>query len=248
MADAPHPHRTIRRARRWLLGVGVALVLIASVLVVVSLGLTRLSPTWWRTVHAHDPATAAAAETIENEVVNKVYAVRVEPADAWAVALRAPDANAWLNTRFEQWLANADAEFAWPEEISDLQVEFDDGLIQVGVLVRGAERTQVLSASLRPEFRSDGSLWVRVESMMVGRLPIPAGWIVDRAGEHPPDLLPTHLFEQPEVTHILAALAGDGPLVADPVLDLGDGRRVRLLGLTAERGRLRITCRTEFEE
>ena len=248
MAEAPHPLRTIRRARRWLLGLGVALVLLASVLVVVSIGLTRLSPTWWRTVHADDPATAEAAETIENEVVNLVYAVRGEPADVWAVALRAPDANAWLNTRFEQWLANADAEFAWPEEISDLQVEFDDGLIQVGVLVRGAERTQVLSASLRPEFRGDGSLWVRVESMMVGRLPIPAGWIVDRAGENPPDMLPTHLFEQPEVTDILAALAGDRPLVGDPVLDLGDGRRVRLLGLTAERGRLLITCRTEFEE
>jgi hypothetical protein len=226
----------------------VVSVLVASVLVVLSISLTRLSPLWWRTIQASDPATIVAAETIENDVVNVVYAVRGEQADVWAVAFRAPAANAWLNTRFAQWLANADAEFEWPEEISDLQVEFDDGLIHIGVLLRADERSQVLSVSLRPEIRADGSLWVRVESAFVGRLPIPAGWIVDRAGEHWPEVLPTRLHELPETAHLLAALAGDGPLHSDPVLDLGDGRRVRLLGLAPERGQLRITCRTEFEE
>ena len=254
MADPRDPHdpqsrrARLRRLRVWLLGVGVTLVLVASVVVVVSIGLARMAPTWWRTIRPNDQATIDAAESIENDVVNTAYRLRTESEEPWAVALRAPDANAWLNTRLGQWLANADAEFEWPDELRDLQVEFDEGLVHIGLLVREGERSQVLSASLRPEIREDGSLWVRVESMALGRLPIPAGWVVGRADEHWPEALPARLLEQPMTQRVLSALTGDEPLQADPVLDLGDGRRVRLLDIDPVQGQLRVTCRTEFEE
>ena len=237
-----------RTVRRWIIGVGVAIVLTASLLVLLSIGMVRMAPTWWRTTHPDDPVTIRAAEDIENDVVNVIYEVREAPAETWTVVLRAPDANAWLNTRLTQWLLNADAEFVWPEEIGDLQVEFDEGLIHLGVRVDRDEKSQILSATLRPSFDDDGSLWVRAESAFVGRLPIPANWVVGRADTHWPDILPTRLLEDPLTRHLLEALAGKTPLAANPVFDLGDGRWVQLLGLVPEQGKLRITCRTAFEE
>lgn len=246
MLAAATPQPNLRRLRRWLLGVGIALVLLATLLIVVSLGMARMAPEWWRTIHPGDPATIEAAEAIENDLANVVYAARPQESDVWAVSLRAQDANAWLNTRFARWLANADAEFEWPDEVRDLQAEFDDGLIQLGVRVVKGDSSQVLSAALRPRFDEHGALWVSVESMYVGRLPIPSGWVVHRAAEFWPEVLPTRLLEDPDTGNILDALAGRVPLDPDPALDLGDGRRVRLLDLQPEQGRLRITCRTEF--
>lgn len=244
----PVPNRRplLRRARPWVLGAGVTLVLFASVAVLASISLARMAPGWWRTIRADDPGTIAKAEAIENDLANVLYEVRNEDASVWAVSLRAPDANAWLNTRFAQWLANADPEFRWPEEFQDPQAEFDDGLIHLGVRVVREGESQVLSASLRPTIDQHGALWVRVDSLHVGRLPVPEGWVVGRAGGMLSRVLPGRLLDDPAVAHILEALAGRLPLDDDPAFDLGDGRRVRLLGLQPERGKLRVTCRTEF--
>lgn len=248
MPPAPRPTRTIRRARRWLVLLGVGLVLAASVLAVVAVGLARMAPPWWRTVRPDDPAAAEAAESVENDIVNAAYRVRPELGEAWAVALRARDANAWLNTRLEQWLVNADPEFVWPDELHDLQVEFDAGRVHIGVSVRDGERSQFFSATLRPEIREDGSLWAPVESMFLGRLPIPTTWVVERAGEHWPAALPSRVFDAPAAPTLLAVLSGEAPLRRDPSIDLGDGRWVRLVGIAPEEGLLRVTCRTEYEE
>ena len=146
----------------------VALVLCATVLVLVVTSLTRSAPSWWRSVR-------------ENGLVNVMYEVRPDAAEPWSVGLRAADANAWLNTRLGQWLRNRDERFVWPAQVRNVQVEFDRGLVQVGVEYVSDERPQVISATLRPEFHEDGSLWVRAESVSIGRLPLPADWILGQA-------------------------------------------------------------------
>ncbi|HZW11252.1 MAG TPA: hypothetical protein VFF69_15220 [Phycisphaerales bacterium] len=238
----------LRRIRKWAVSVGLGIVLGACVAAAVAASLVSQAPSWWRTTNPTDPATIRAGEEVENGVVNVIYEVRETPAAPWTVTLHAADANAWLNTRLGQWLANSDAEFEWPREVENLQVQFDDGLIQVGVQFNGGEREQILSATLRPEFRDDGSLWVAARSISVGRLPIPAGWIVERAGSIAEGVVPARVLEDPETARVLRALAGECPLDPDPVLELGDGRRVRVLRIAAERGRLLVQCRTEFEE
>jgi len=243
----PKPRPSLRRLRKWVLSLGLGLALLACLLAAVGFTLVRQAPVWWRTTDPSDPATIRAGEEVENGVVNVMYEVRESAAAPWTVTLHAADANAWLNTRLSQWLANSDAEFEWPREIENVQVEFDDGLIQVGAQLNGRERVQILSATLRPEFRDDGALWVAAESVWVGRLPIPAGWIAERAGAIVGDVVPARLLENPDAAHLLSALAGERPLDDDPVIDLGDGRRVRLLDLAARRGRLIVQCRTEFE-
>ena len=226
----------------------IGLVLCATLLVLLATGLTRMSPGWWRSVRADDPRTVALAEAIENDLVNEMYQVRHEKATQWSVGLRAADANAWLNTRLSQWIVNRDDSFTWPEQVSNVQVEFDRGLVHVGLEFVRDERPQVLSATLRPEFHDDGSLWVRAESVTIGRLPLPADWFLEQAQSSSADLLPARVMQHPETQRLFAALAGTGPLASDPLVHLGDGRRVRVLALHASGSTLHLTLQTEYED
>ena len=248
MAARTRPSRTLRRLHRWVVVVAVVLVLCATLLVLLATSLTRMSPGWWRSVRADDPRTAELAEAIENDLVNVMYKVRNEAEEPWSIGLRAADANAWLNTRLGQWLTNRDDNFVWPTQVQNVQVEFDRGLIYIGVELVRDERSQVLSATLRPEFHDDGSLWVRAESVMVGRLPLPADWILKQAESNWPDLLPTSALESPATRRLLDALAGIGPLATDPIVELGDGRRVRVLAMRSADSTLHLTLQTEFED
>ena len=231
-----------------MVGVTIALVLCATVLVLVVTSLARTAPSWWRSVRATDPATVARAEAIENGLVNVMYEVRADASEPWSVGLRAADANAWLNTRLGQWLLNRDERFVWPEQVRNVQVEFDRGLVQVGVEYVRDERPQVITATLRPEFHTDGSLWVRAESVSIGRLPLPADWILGQAESALPDLFASGNIDDPEVRRLLDALAGTGPLATDPRVSLGDGRRVRILALRSSGSTLHLTMQTEFED
>jgi hypothetical protein len=48
----------------------------------------------------------------------------------------------------------------------------------------------------------------------------------------------------PQTREILAAFAGRVAVMRTPVIKIGDGRRVRLLGLEPKEGALYITCQT----
>lgn len=242
----PHPPRPLRRLRNWLLSLGLVVALAACGFLGIAALLVRQAPAWWRTTDPDDPATIRAGEEVENGVVNVMYQLRDDPARPWMVTLHAADANAWLNTRLTQWLVNADPEFEWPSDIENVQVQFDEGLIQIGVRVGGVQRPQIVSATLRPEVRNDGSLWVAAQSVSVGRLPIPAAWVVDRAPAAAARVVPQRALEDPETLRLLRALAGENALESNPVVDLGDGRRVRLLRLSSKQGRLLVQCRTEY--
>jgi hypothetical protein len=108
--------------------------------------------------------------------------------------------------------------------------------------------TRVLAASVRPEFRADGALWLPGSSVSVGRLSMPASWVVsDRARASGPAagaVVPDELARLPKAKDLMDALAGRRPAMRSPVLRIGDGRRVRLLGLRAEDGALYVTCQT----
>ena len=248
MTARPRPGTRLRRIHRWVVGLTIGLVLCATVLVLLATSLARTSPRWWRSVRAADPRTVALAESIENDLVNEVYEVRTDAAGPWSVGLRAADANAWLNTRLSQWLLNRDERFVWPEQVRNVQVEFDRGLVQVGVEIVRDGRPQVLTATLRPEFHDDGSLWVRAESVSIGRLPLPAEWIIGQAESNWPDLFSTATTDGPEIRRLLDALTGAGPVATDPRVNLGDGRHVRVIALRASGSTLHLTMQTEFED
>ena len=171
-------------------------------------------------------------------------------------------ANAWLNVRLERWLADQTEQgvidFRWPEAVKQVQVSFEDGRIHVGAKVNrpGADpgdrpRPQTVGASLRPEFGQDGSLWLTAERIEIGRLPVPAGWVLgsaSSAGEKQMGEVSDELAQLPETQKVIEAFKGERPVISKPVIKLADGRRVRLLSIEPKDGKLVITAQTEVRE
>lgn len=238
-----------KRLRRWLLALGLALTLIAGGLGLIGWMMARQTPSWWRSLDPADPQVQVLGETIENALVSELHRAdrpgtrddRAWRSETWGFYVAAADANAWLSTRLAAWLENRLEGFDFPDEITEVQAEFNDGFVRLGArLSRGGSRT-VISASLRPEIRDDGSLWLAVDGVHVGRLPVPMGWVMGESRVR------SFAGDDADLEALLRAFAGRTPLMREPIVELGDGRRVRLLTLDARRGRLEVTCRTEFE-
>jgi len=248
-----------RRLRLWIISVGLCLVVLASLGSVVAWALASLTPQWWRTVH-HDEDARQIARTVENAVVTEMNLVRpTDPAykpspddpawtsARWGVVLDAGDANAWLNNRFPQWLANQSDGFGWPEELPEVQVDFDDGQIRLGVRVEANGKSRFFWATLVPDFDADGSLWMRARWVHLGRLPVPASWVLGSARNHVDRYIPTEILGLPETHLLIDAISGMNPAAESPAVRIPDGRRVLLLSIDPYRGRLRLTCRTELD-
>lgn len=217
----------------------LALIGVGTVAVIGAATLAAKAPTWWRSVDPADAATIELAEQVERGVVNTVH--RGRPAgEVWTVSVTASQANAWLNVKLPRWMANRDS--PWPVRLRELQVNFTDtGKAAFGARIRGADGDRVIAATIEPVIMTDGSLWILTATPHAGRLDLPRGWTVAQLREW----LPAEVYERVPAERILTALAGDGPLFDEAVLKLEDGRRVRLLGITPEAGRLLLTCVTE---
>lgn len=245
--------RAKRRTRRRLAIVGSILVVIAVVITVRMLvSLSSGVPMWWRTVRRDDPGTIENARRVEDGVWNHLYSVRTgELTDGgveWTVALKAADANAWLNARFPKWIANQWDNQTWPEELREVQVDFDESGIRVGIEIQGKYERRILWATVHPSIAEDGSLWMPASWVHVGRLGIPASFVLtadSAAGGPTSSYIPEKLRELPEAQGMMSAFAGSIPMVEDAVVSLGDGRQVRLVSLKTRGGWLEITCRTE---
>ncbi|MEZ6242510.1 MAG: hypothetical protein R3B57_05645 [Phycisphaerales bacterium] len=259
--EKPAPDRVARRRRlvtifAWTC-VAIALLLAGSWIIVGSM--TRAAPAWWRRIDPDDIKTVQRANDLEGAISHHISMVRpgsteqpdggppgVWRTEPWTVAMRAEDANAWLNVRLPVWMARENERFEWPEEMSDLQVHFDAPLIRIGAKVYADGREHYLSATLTPELREDGSLWVKADWVHVGRLPIPASWVLGEAEARAEDLIPEELRDVPQARTFFRIVAGEEPMAERPVVRLPDNRRVRLVALKAEKGWVAITCRTEY--
>ncbi|MEN0019352.1 MAG: hypothetical protein AAF747_00550 [Planctomycetota bacterium] len=245
----------MRRLRRWAIASAVLLLAGTSVAVVFTRALVRSAPPWWRSVDAQDPRVADLAVRLENAVVTHLTSARPtasglaadEPwrSEDWSVAIGAPEVNAWLNARLPSWLASNTDFDQWPDELDDVQVEFRDGLVRVGVLVRAGAAQQVLSADLRPSVRPDGSVWLPAEWIHIGRLPVPASWVLGDAEEDGREYIPEPLLASGDAGDMFEVFEGLAAAGTEPIVSLGDGRQVRLLDVEPRDGRLVLTLRTE---
>ena len=237
------------------IGLGLAIAVTLGWLLIASL--LRAAPPWWRQVRVSEAQTQQIAQEVENSVVTLLHLSREGAASSsgsdgrsegglwrsepWGVSIPASDANAWINARLPRWLETSGSDLRLPPEFRDAQVEFDDGRVWIGVAYRGSEAegtSRVLSAGFVPSFDASGMLGLRLERVSIGRLPISRGMlheVVERldAGS------------DPEVLGAVRALLAGERVGVSPVLDLEDGRRVRITGLRARGGRLEVTCVTE---
>ncbi len=257
------PLRPIRRRRQIAIAIGVVTVCVVSVSAMIVMALMEEQPAWWRSVDQRDTDTQEEGAFVENYVISVASRSRELTGGAsepWAVSVVPEQANAWLNTRLPDWVENQQRGVELFGHIRELQVEFRDDVIIAGVRLhhRGTER--VFSASLRPEVREDQSLWMIAEHVHIGRLTVPASWVLPRllnddttvktvARDEAGDEQTRLLREIPEVRGLAEALLGQRPMAEEPLLQLPDGRQVRLEALSAyekdgER-RLSVRCRTE---
>ncbi|MEM9166734.1 MAG: hypothetical protein AAGB48_06885, partial [Planctomycetota bacterium] len=186
----------------------------------------------------------------------------------WPVKLSDEGANAWLHDRLPGWLPRLTAGsfeavvdedgavvgerpvggMAWPESVREVRVLFEDGRCRIGAMVESDGGSRVYTATLAPEVRGDGSLWVRATGVSVGRLGLPAWLVLGDDGGWLRGSMPPELLETAEAQAVFEKLAGQAPLFEDAVIRLGDGRRVRLLSLAVGRDSLVASFRTSWDD
>jgi hypothetical protein len=261
-----------RRRRRVAVLVGVVggALALAGGGTLLALALAQAAPGWWRAIDPASPAVKEAAQRVENGAATQLTKIRkaetlpsapglaAGTSEPWTIKLTSADANAWLAARLRPWLeSQEEVKFIWPRELERIEVEFDGGRIYVGALVNRAatekkiagaaagDRRQYLSAALRPELRSDGALWMPATTASVGRLLLPPSWMIPKAKSSRKEIvLPGDFAQVPGINDILRALAGDRPAMQQAIIKIGDGRRVKILGLEPRDGALYITCQT----
>ncbi len=238
----------INGVRRWLVVGGFSLIVLLTLGGVVAFSLSEQAPAWWRTVHTQDPRTQQTAIAIENGLWNALYQRREPGQERWHVWVSAQDANAWLNTTMRDWVASQWELVGWPNELEEVQVEFMDGLIAIGLRVRMPDGVRYVSAVVEPIIDPDGALWLPARTVSVGRLTLPAGVLLDYLRRNQEEYVPPALLTLPETEAIFLALEGKAPLVENASQSLGDGRRVRLIAMRPVGARLELWCMTSVDE
>lgn len=266
--------RVLTRKEKIVRGVGIAMLAcgtLAGVVVISAFFMSKMTPGWFVPQNPKDPLVMAAARRIENNVATVLTKVRQpgalaanQPAslgpDRWAISLSAQDANAWLSARLPMWMeSECDPPLAWPREVGAVQVAFEGGRIHVGASLRAGDGpARVLTASIEPVFDERGSLWTPARSIGIGRVAVPAGLIMQAgvgsgggsggggngSSGASTSGVPGELADLPQTRGVLGALAGKVPALRSPVLKIGDGRRVKLVGMDARNGKLIITLET----
>lgn len=221
---------------------GARVLVAAIVLCVVGWGLAMVAwsraaraPDWWPGLDPTDPAVVAEAEKLERAFANQVSLPREGDGD-WRVKVGADSANAWLAVRLRVWVEGEGV--AWPDGVEQVRAGFRGDRVALGMRVTGGG---VVWAEFTPEVRRDGSVWLEAHGAWVGTQRVPWSWALDGMERE----LAIHA---PEAAGTLASvLAGETPLMVEPVVRLPDGRRVRVLELRSVEGGVGVAMRTEWE-
>lgn len=238
--------RRVRRHHAIVAG-GLGAVVAASACLLLGARLLETAPSWWAPPSPDDPDVLESARGVENALATTVHRIReLRPRGTghasapWTVRITTEQACAWLATRLPQWLTNRVRDFAWPDNLGPVQVFFLEDEIVFGVETGG----RVVSVHVRPRLDEHGRLLAPASHAAVGRFPLPARWLLSWADPDGRILTPS-LAREPRVISVVRALAGEQPLLDEPVVTLDDGRQVRLLALDVAPGVLDLTCQTE---
>lgn len=249
---APQSLQAYLRTKRGLIaGAAVVLIGAASVAVALGLALARSAPSWWIDVDAEDPRNIELAELVQNGALSHLFEDRqslVGGSVEWPVKMTDEAANAWMNIKLPEWFAKISDGMTWPDSVTQLQMVFDNGTVRIGARVRTDIGTRIYSCAIVPELRDDGSLWMRARTVSMGRLTLPAAWVLSGADTHAAEYIPEQLRGTAEAEALFEKLTGQLPLFDVAEVSLGDGRRVRLLGLRVRDGSVIAHCVTRNPE
>ena len=240
--------RYLRRKRALIASAAVVLIGAISVALAIGLALARSAPSWWIDVDASDPRNIELAELVQNGALSHLFEDRqslVGGSVEWPVKMTDEAANAWMNIKLPEWFSKISDGMTWPDSVTQLQLVFDNGTIRIGARVRTEIGTRIYSCAIVPELHEDGSLWMKAHTVSMGRLTLPAGWILGGADSHAEKYIPEQLRGTAEAEALFDKLTGKLPLFDVAEVSLGDGRRVRLLGLRVRDGSVIAHCVTK---
>lgn len=256
----PTPRSRLRTALRVLAVVAFVFLLAIGGSMFYSWRLASQPPEWWHPVDPANPEVDRTARSVENAISDQMHRVRPTPpasagttpdpaapgAGTWTLVLKEAEANAWLAARLEEWLLNRHERVVWPAAAGRPQVSFADGLVRLGfeVSAKPGEKGRVITVSLAPTIDQAGAMWLRLDSLALGRFPLPGSTVAEAGGQLIESRLPPEMKDNPDTAKFLGALSGKSPLMDRAVMKLSDGRRVEIVRITPRPGVLEIECRT----
>ena len=172
----------------------VLLVLISTVAIALFYVRSRIQqpPEWWAPADALSQDVIALGEQVENSVVTNANRARpggnashsssgAEP-DIWVLRLSEDEVNAWLATRLPKWAANQYPGSFLAQDVGEMHVRIEDGLLRIGARVGagagtksavGADVGQSIGIAFAPIRQGDGTWGVEIVESLLGRLSVP---------------------------------------------------------------------------
>jgi len=211
--------------------------------------LSTLAPQWWNGAGLLPIDSIRRAEAVERGLTTVLYR-DAAGGGAKTVELRSIDANSWLTQRLPKWLANRGD--TWPGGVSTPRVRFGQNIITIGVEVLSdnpAQQGRVVSIAFQPILDETGSLRLVGADTRVGQAPL-GGVAAELAGMlgSPSNVKGTPLealIEAGGGMVLREIVQGVRPAMNPALIDLDDGRAVRLLSLSVGEGRVRVMYSTE---
>lgn len=237
-----------RRAKRFLLGLLLTLLLVGAGVIYIAWRLSWEKPTWYSPPNPRDQHVAQLADDTEYSLLENTQKIRA-PQEDWTLRLSANQINAWLSTRLPAWIEH-DAAMHWPAQLGTPQVLIEPDGLRVALPLGGegaehggpaaAQRTIV--ATLAPSITADHRLALPLTHVALGRISMPWGGeplskLVDAIRQVAPEFL-----DDERVRSAIDVLAGRQTV--PPQFTLSDGRRVVLTSVKLEAGFVQITART----
>ena len=199
--------------------------------------MSRMAPAWYAPPDPKSPSVATVADDFEYEVVELAQRQRPQD-DTWTATITEQQLNSWLVNRLPKWVAH-DRNLEWPSALGTPQVRIEPGGISIAVPV-GERSPRTVVARILPTL-DNGKIRLRIDHVAVGRISMPGeplGNLVETIEDVAPETL-----SDPHLQQAIALLSGEQAI--DPVVELEDGRRVRLTRLQLAFGRLNVSAVTE---
>jgi len=204
-------------------------------------------PEWWKPADGSSRETIALGESTENLVLSEMNRVQGRrDGSEWTLELGEEEINAWLAARMPRWAANQFPGSFLAKGVTQAHVRLEEGgIIRLGALIDFDSRSgggsgsanesgQGVSVELVPEIDdADGRLRLVISGARIGRLRVPTGSVIGMVMDH---------FDVPnrELRDLLEGRA------VEAVVKRGKNRRMVLMSVVVERGRLVLGWKTEL--
>lgn len=218
----------------------IALLLAALAFVATPLVLWRMSrmpPSWWARPEAGDAAVRDLASRVEKRLAEETHKMR-SAEETWTLRIREEQVNAWLAARLPAWVAH-ERNVEWPGQLGPPQVRFVPEGIDVAFELLEGGHARYVEVRLLVAIE-DGRIRLGLDGAALGRIPVP-GEPLDFIRPYAVEAIAEHV-DAADLDRVAGLLSGRDSVEA--VVELSDGRRVRLVALRHGEGVLDLTCRT----